>query len=159
MHLSQTINSRARGKRFAGLAGALVLSLSLTACTVDVGPQLDPPQGCNAPTAFFASDVWPKYFATYSCGQSTCHDSQSGRGYFRLMDVSAVTAPNPMAPLSAWPFEWQQNLRNVQQNLSCSDPTNSLVLAVPSGRSIPHPPGQTVTDIPGADALFTQWLQ
>ena len=109
MHPSHTFSRGVGAVHCLALAGAIATALALSACTVDVGPQLDPPQGCNAPTAFFASDVWPKYFATYSCGQSTCHDSQSGRGYFRLMDVSAVTAPNPMAPLSTWPFEWQQN--------------------------------------------------
>lgn len=90
---------------------------------------------------------------------SACHDAVSGRGFFRLQDVSAVTAPNPMAPVSAWPFEWQQNLRNISQNLSCANPSNSLCLGVPSGRSTSHPPGVTVTDIPTADALFNTWLK
>jgi hypothetical protein len=144
----------------AGLAGLVLVTTGLGGCgTIDVGPETGPPQGCNAPTAYFVSDVWPRYFERYSCGQSACHDAVSGRGYFRLQDVSKVTAPSPMAPLSAWPFEWQQNLKNVQQNLSCSNPTNSIVLAVPSGRSTPHPPGQTVTDLADADALFTEWLK
>jgi hypothetical protein len=148
-------------KRTAPAAAALAgCFLCLSACgTVDVGPDVIPEQGCNAPTAFFVTDVWPQYFDKYQCGQASCHDAVSGRGFFRLQDVSMVTAPNPMAPLSAWPFEWQQNLRNVQQNISCSNPTNSLVLAVPSGRSTPHPPGVTVTDIPAADTLFTTWLK
>ena len=139
---------------------SLVLACSGAACgTVDVGPQTDPPQPCNARTNFFVSDVWPKYFAQYSCNQSSCHNASSGRGYFRLYDVSMVTAPGPTAPSSAWPFEWQQNLANVEHNISCSNPTNSVVLAVPSGQSTPHPGGNVVTDVPGADALFTTWLQ
>ena len=48
--------------------------------------------------------------------------------------------------------------RAVQQNLTCSSPTSSAVLAIPSGRGTPHPPGDVVTDKPGADALFTMWL-
>jgi hypothetical protein len=32
------------------------------------------------------------------------------------------------------------------------------VLAIPSGRGTPHPPGDVVTDHAAADALFTMWL-
>jgi hypothetical protein len=126
---------------------------------VDVGPDVLPEQGCTAPTAYFVTDVWPRYFARYGCGMSSCHDALSGRGFFRLQDVSRVSTPSAMAPLAAWPFEWQQNLRVVQQNISCSNPASSLVLTVPSGRSTPHPPGQTVTDVPDADMIFQTWLQ
>ncbi|MGZ3429141.1 MAG: hypothetical protein ACXVCV_20960, partial [Polyangia bacterium] len=69
-----------------------------------------------------------------------------------------VPAPNPMAPVSTWPDAWQANFRAVQQNLTCSSPTSSAVLAVPSGRGTPHPPGDVVTDKPGAAALFNMWL-
>jgi hypothetical protein len=131
----------------------------MSACTVDVGPDTGPPQPCNAPTPFFVTDVWPQYFATYNCGQSSCHDASTGRGFFRLENVSMVTAPMPMDPLSDWPIEWSENFSNVQQNVSCSNPTQSLVLVVPSGESTPHPPGTTVTNIPAAQTLFTMWLQ
>ena len=127
--------------------------------TVDVGPQTDPPLPCNARSDYFVSDVWPKYFAQYGCNKASCHNASSGRGYFRLYDVSTVTAPAPTAPSSAWPFEWQQNLANVEQNISCANPTNSIVLTIPSGQSTPHPGGIVVTDVPGADQLFTTWLQ
>jgi hypothetical protein len=137
----------------------VVITTTAAACTVDVGPDTGPPQPCNAPTAFFVSDVWPQYFAKYNCGQSSCHDASTGRGFFRLENVSMVTTPDSMAPISAWPFEWMQNFSNVQQNVSCSNPSTSLVLVVPSGLSTPHPPGTTVTDVPAAQALFTMWLQ
>ena len=39
------------------------------------------------------------------------------------------------------------------------DGVKSIVLTVPSGRSSPHPPGTTVTDIADADLLFSTWLQ
>jgi hypothetical protein len=126
--------------------------------TVDPGPDVGPPAGCNAAPGFFVTDVWPKYFAQYQCGQSDCHDANTGHGFFRLQPLDGVAAPDPMAPVSAWPDAWQANFRAVQQNLSCANPTGSAVLAVPSGRGQPHPPGTTVTDIPGADALFTAWL-
>jgi hypothetical protein len=32
-------------------------------------------------------------------------------------------------------------------------------LTVPSGLGQPHPPGVVVTDIPGANALFSTWLK
>jgi hypothetical protein len=64
-----------------------------------------------------------------------------------------------MTSVGAWPSQWSTNLRNIQQNLSCANPTSSAVLVVPSGRGQPHPPGQTVTDIPAAETLFTTWLK
>jgi hypothetical protein len=145
------------------LLGACVLA----GCgTVDPGPDTGPPSGCNAPPAFFVSDVFPKYFASppatsggpYGCGRSDCHDASSGHGYFRLVDVSAVTAPQPTDPIGAWPMEWLTNLRNVEHNISCASPLDSQVLAVPEGRSQPHPPGTTVTDPTTADTLFEMWL-
>jgi hypothetical protein len=141
---------------FIGLTG--VAAATLWGCTIDPGPDVGPPAGCNAPPAFFVSDVWPKYFQVYGCGKSDCHDAATGHGFFRLQDVSAVMAPNPMAPISTWPDAWQANFRAVQQNLSCSSPTGSAVLAIPSGRGTPHPAGDVVTDHAGADALFTMWL-
>jgi hypothetical protein len=142
--------------------GVVLLSLTfgMSACgTVDVGPQTGPPEPCNAPTPFFVTDVWPKYFATYSCNQVGCHNATSGRGFFRLYDVSMVTAPDPMSPTTVWPFEWQQNFANVTQNVSCANPTESIVLATPEDKSGQHPAGMTVTDPTSADALFTTWLQ
>ncbi len=126
--------------------------------TVDPGPDLVAPPACNPPPAFFVTDIWPSYFQTYGCGNSDCHDSQRGRGYFRLSDVSAVLAPAPTASVASWPEPWRTNLLNVQRNLSCAEPLASPVLSVPSGRSLPHPPGVTVTDIPAADALFNMWI-
>lgn len=141
------------------IAATAAASAALWGCgTIDPGPDVGPPAGCNAPPAFFVTDVWPKYFAQYQCGQSDCHDANTGHGFFRLQPVDGVAPPDPMAPTSAWPDAWQRNFRAVQQNLSCANPTGSAVLAVPSGRGQPHPPGTTVTDIPAADALFTMWL-
>jgi hypothetical protein len=136
----------------------LVASAALWGCTIDPGPDVGPPAGCNAPAPFFVTDMWPKYFSQYMCGQSDCHDSATGHGYFRLQDVSAVAAPDPNSPVSTWPPEWQANFNNVTQNISCTAPTDSDVDAIPSGRGTPHPPGDIVTDHAGADALFTMWL-
>ena len=105
------------------------------------------------------SDVWPKYFDTYQCGKSDCHDASSGHGFFRLASLAGVVAPQPTAPVTTWPMAWQQNLQAVQHNISCSDPLQSAVLAVPEGRGQPHPPGVVVTDAPSADALFQMWLK
>jgi len=140
-----------------GLAALLVV-VGGGCGTVDPGPDTGPPAGCNAPAAFFVSDVWPNYFARYSCGQSDCHDASSGHGYFRLQNIDAVTMPAPTDLVSSWPMEWVANLRSVQHNVSCANPLESAVLAVPEGRSMPHPPGTTVTDAPAADALFMMWL-
>ena len=137
-----------------GIACALLASCG----TVDPGPDVQPPAGCNAPPAFFVTDIWPKYFATYSCGQSDCHDQNTGHGFFRLQDVSSVMAPDPASPTSTWPTQWQFNFMSVQSNVSCNDPLNSLVLIVPSGLGTPHPAGDVVTDQPAADALFSTWL-
>jgi hypothetical protein len=115
--------------------------------------------GCTAPPGFFVSDVWPQYFDRYSCGKSDCHDSATGHGYFRLQPVSGSASPAPTDPLVAWPPNWSANLRAVQQNLSCANPTSSAVLAVPEGRGQPHPPGAVVTDLMAADALFRAWLK
>ena len=133
--------------------------LLVSGCTIDPGPDTGPPTGCNAPSAFFVSDVWPQYFERYGCGMSDCHDATTGHGYFRLQSLSGVAAPAANAPVASWATAWQANLRNVQQNLSCANPTSSAVLSVPSGRGQPHPPGITVTDAKTADALFTQWLK
>jgi hypothetical protein len=138
------------------LAGAMLMP----ACgTVDVGPDTEPPSGCNAPPAFFVSDVWPKYFGNYTCGRSDCHDASTGHGFFRLQDVSGVPAPNPTDPVSTWPAAWAANLRAVETNVSCANPTGSICLIVPEGKGQPHPPGNVVTDQPGAEALFRMWLQ
>jgi hypothetical protein len=131
----------------------------LSGCTVDVGPDTGPPTSCNAPAPYFVTDVWPRYFDHYSCGQSDCHDSATGHGYFRLQSVASVMAPAATTPVSAWPAAWSANLLSVQQNLSCANPTTSAVLAIPSGRGEPHPPGTTVTDPAGADQLFLDWLK
>jgi hypothetical protein len=134
--------------------------LVLAGCgTVDPGPDTGPPAGCNAPPAYFVSDVWPKYFDLYTCGKSDCHDASAGHGYFRLQSVAALVAPQPTDPVVLWPPEWSANLRSVQHNLSCANPTTSAVLAVPEGRAQPHPPGVTVLDPAAADDLFRTWLQ
>jgi hypothetical protein len=137
---------------------SLVLSSLLSACTIDPGPDLLPPATCNAPSAFFVTDVWPKYFAQYTCGKGDCHDATVGHGFFRLQSVAGVPAPDPASPVLSWPAPWQANLQAVLQNVSCSAPTTSLVLVVPSGRGQPHPAGTVVTDIPAADMLFQTWL-
>jgi hypothetical protein len=126
---------------------------------IDPGPDTGPPAGCNAPPDFFVSDMWPKYFDAYTCGKSDCHDASTGHGFFRLQPVSGVATPAPTDPVSTWPMPWQQNLQAVQHNLSCSNPLASAVLAIPEGRSMPHPPGDVVTDHPSADALFLTWLK
>jgi hypothetical protein len=134
-------------------------ALALWGCgTIDPGPDVGPPAGCNAPPAFFVTDVWPKFFAQYQCGQANCHDATTGHGYFRLQPVAGIAAPDPMSPVSTWPDAWSANYQAVEQNLSCSNPTGSEVLSVPSGRGQPHPGGTVVTDIPGADMLFDMWL-
>jgi hypothetical protein len=138
-----------------GTAAACAL---LSSCTVDPGPDLQAPAGCNAPPAFFVTDVWPKYFVPYKCGDANCHDANTGSGYFRLRSLAGVTTPDPNAPVSNWPDAWSANFMAVEQLVQCSDPTGSAVLAIPSGRSTPHPPGAVVTDIPGADKLFSTWL-
>jgi hypothetical protein len=145
---------------FVRLAAVLAVALIFEAScdTVDVGPETGPPAGCNAKAPFFVSDVWPKYFDAYMCGKSDCHDASSGHGYFRLQSLASVTPPNPMDSLALWPEAWRANLRAVEQNVSCGNPTSSLVLTVPEGRGQPHPPGTVVTDPAGADALFRMWL-
>ncbi len=140
-------------------AGLLVCAATAPACqTVDVGPTTGPPEGCAAPPPFFVTDVWPKYFDKYSCGKSSCHDASSGHGYFRLQSVMGIPAPVPTDPTTLWPPQWAFNLESVQANVSCDNPTASIVLIVPSGQSAPHPGGIVVTDLPGANTLFTQWL-
>jgi hypothetical protein len=141
------------------MTSTAVACTALWSCTIDPGPDTMPPIGCVAPPAFFVTDIWPKYFAQYSCGRSDCHDAATGHGFFRLQPLDGVTAPAAAAPVSTWPMAWQSNFQAVQQNLSCADPSSSLVLAVPSGRGQPHPPGIVVTDIPSADQLFQTWLQ
>jgi hypothetical protein len=126
---------------------------------VDTGPAVGPPATCNAPPAFFVTDVWPKFFVKYGCGMSNCHDATTGHGYFRLQDVSGVTPPDPTSPTSLWPMAWQQNYTEVTANLSCASPETSAVLAIPAGQGEPHPGGNVVTDIPGADSLFDTWLK
>jgi hypothetical protein len=135
-------------------------TMLLAGCgTVDVGPETGPPSGCNAPAPFFVSDVWPKYFETYGCGKSDCHDASTGHGFFRLQSLTGVATPAPTDPVATWPVQWAANLRAVQTNVSCANPTSSVVLIVPAGRGQPHPPGNIVTDPSGADALFRMWLQ
>jgi hypothetical protein len=141
------------------IAGTAIACVALMSCgTVDPGPDVGPPAGCNAPPALFVTDIWPRYFQQYQCGQSDCHDAATGHGFFRLQPVAGVTPPDPNSPVSTWPDAWQANFRAVQQNLSCSSPISSGVLAIPSGRGTPHPPGDVVTDKVGADALFNMWL-
>jgi hypothetical protein len=141
------------------LLGTTVACVALASCgTVDPGPDVQPPPGCNAPPAFFITDVWPKYFVPYTCGKSDCHDVNSGHGFFRLQSVDGIAPPDPQAPIGTWPDAWRANFMAVEANLSCSDVTGSPVLAVPSGRGEPHPPGTVVLDIPGADKLFQAWL-
>ncbi len=157
--MSSRLPFRSRLRWASSTLAALTLPLGLAACqTIDVGPTTGPPQGCVAPAPFFVTDVWPKYFNNYSCGKSGCHDASTGHGYFRLESVAGVPTPNPTDPVTIWPEPWSFNLDNAQANVSCDNPTTSVVLIVPSGQSEPHPGGIVVTDIPGADALFTMWL-
>lgn len=142
--------------RFVALMGALPLVLG--GCTIDLGPDTGPPMQCNAAPDYFLSDVWPRYFERYGCAMSQCHDASTGKGYFRLQNVSNIPAPAATAPVSTWPMEWQNNFKAVERNISCANPLASNVLIVPSGRGQKHPPGVTVTDIPDADAIFSMWL-
>ena len=105
------------------------------------------------------SDVWPRYFEKYQCGKSDCHDSSTGRGFFRLQSLAGVMAPAAMTPVASWPAAWQANLRAVELNLSCGNPPSSPVLAIPAGKSQPHPGGNVVTDVPDAESIFRTWLQ
>ena len=57
--------------------------------------------------------------------------------------------PDPNRRCRPGPTQWQANFRAVEQNLTCSSPTGSAVLAIPSGRGQPHPPGDIVTDHAG----------
>ncbi len=127
-------------------------------CTIDLGPDTGPPMQCNARPDFFVSNVWPQYFETYGCGMSLCHDASSGKGYFRLQSVASVAAPLATAPVSTWPMEWQNNFKAIERSINCANALSSNVLIVPTGRGQKHPPGNTVTDIPAADALFQEWL-
>ena len=123
--------------------------------------------GCNGSPAFFASDVWPNYLARWKCGQSGCHDAQSGHGYFRLTDPTCpvpvpggeVCPPLPTTPLTQWTDNWRTNYQNSARFLNCGDPTASPLLIIPEGKGQPHPggvifAGQDATD---AETLFTQW--
>src|SRR5262245_8955043 len=114
-------------------AGALlVLALAAGCDTIDPGPPTGPPPGCNAAPYFFVEQVWPNYLrpdAPYGtskgCGQDSCHDAQSGRGYFRLQAV-AYPPPDPSfarQPISTWPAEWRDNLESATRLLNCADPT------------------------------------
>ncbi len=142
-------------KRVIWAASALLLGCG----TVDPGPDVGPPASCNASPGFFVTDIWPKYFDHYACGQSNCHDAMTGHGYFRLTSVAGVTAPDPASPVALWPAAWQTNFEQITSNLSCASPETSAVLAIPSGQGQPHPGGLIVTDIPGATALFDMWLK
>jgi hypothetical protein len=152
---------RLRALHRIALAGASLIAALLGGCdTVDVGPPTGPPMGCNASTAFFVTDVWPKYLGPaapgYNCGQSACHDANAGHGYFRLMNPSDGP-PAPTDPPSSWPDDWRFNYTNSARLLNCADPTSSLIDTVPSGRGQPHPPGDVVTDHAAADMLFAMW--
>ncbi len=124
--------------------------------------------GCNGSASFFVTDVWPKYLDHWSCGKSDCHDSQSGHGYFRLVNPPCPSAPSgatcppdPMTPFAAWPDNWRLNYTNAARFLNCGDPTASQLLAIPEGKGQPHPGGvvfggQDATD---AEMLFEQWAK
>jgi hypothetical protein len=137
-----------------------MLASGLVACeTIDVGPDTQPPSGCTARPEFFVSDVWPRFFEKYQCGTSNCHDASTGRGFFRLQSVTGLVAPAPSTPVASWPAAWQANLRAVELNLSCGNPASSPVLAIPAGKSQPHPGGTVVTDVADAEAIFRAWVQ
>src|SRR4051812_41325973 len=140
------------------IAGTTIACVALMSCgTVDPGPDVGPPAGCNAPPALFVTDIWPRYFQQYSCGQSDCHDAATGHGFFRLQPVTGVTPPDPNSPVSTWPDAWQANFRAVQQNLSCSSPTGSAGLAVSSQPRTPPPPRGNRTQHPRAHHPFKNW--
>jgi hypothetical protein len=146
--------------RVSSLRWCLLGVLLAAGCeTVDTGPFTGPPAGCDAPAPYFVSDVWPRYFERYMCAKGGCHDASSGHGFFRLQSVAGVAAPQPTDPVSIWPAEWAANLRTAQQNISCSNPTASLILTVPEGRGQPHPPGAVVTDMAEAETIFRTWLK
>lgn len=144
---------------FCERVGILALVLWAGCGTVDPGPDVATPPPCNAPTPYFVSDVWPRYFDRYSCGKSDCHDQSTGHGYFRLRPVNQVPAPQPTDPLAAWPDAWRFNYRSVTQNVSCANPIGSAVLMVPQQRT--HPGGLVVTgaDVATATELFRMWLR
>ncbi len=140
-------------------AAALLL---LAACgTVDPGPDTMPPPPCDAPTPFFVSDVWPKYFDFYSCGKGGCHDASTGHGYFRLQSLAGVTAPMPSDSFAVWPPAWQQNLLAVQHAISCANPPQSLAITEPAQENKSHGGGQIVmqADLTNVNALFSTWLK
>jgi hypothetical protein len=139
----------------------VALALAFASCgTVDPGPDTMPPPPCNAPTPFFVSDVWPKYFDFYSCGKGGCHDASTGHGYFRLQSLSGVTAPQPTDSFAIWPTPWQQNLLAVQHVISCGNPTQSMAITEPAQENKQHGGGQVVMqpDLANVNALFSMWL-
>src|SRR2546428_7482558 len=124
------------------IVGTAIACVALMGCgPVDPGPDVGPPAGCNAPPAFFVTDIWPKYFQQYMCGQSDCHDAATGHGFFRLQPVGGVAVPDPNSPVSTWQPEWQANFRAVQQKLTCSSPSGSAGVADPTGGR-PAPPAR-----------------
>jgi hypothetical protein len=144
---------------------ALLLALGAAGCgIVDAGPPTGPPQGCNASPSFFVEHTWPEYLDRYpssgqGCGQASCHDAQSGQGYFRLSSVAAAPAFDDHQPTSAWPDAWRSNLMSAARLLNCSDPISSLLLTVPEGRGQPHPPGDVVgaTNHDTANQVIQDW--
>ena len=133
-------------------------------CTIDPGPDLEPPMNsCNASSALFVQPdgVWDDFFVHYDCGRSSCHDSKSGHGFFRLADVSAVPRPAPGTPLGAWPTEWGANLMNIERFLSCSNPAGSDLITFPENLSGEHPGGTIIgaSDRASAEAIFEDWLK
>lgn len=142
------------------LAGCALLAASWGAggCgTIDPGPPTGPPPGCNAAPYFFVERVWPDYLKPNTCGRADCHDAQSGHGYFRLQAVSEPIGFDPRQPSSTWPDEWRANLVSATRLLNCSDPTSSLLLAVPAGKGQPHPGGVAVADYGASAQLFIEW--
>jgi hypothetical protein len=73
-----------------------LLILLAASCTIDPGPQLEPPQtGCTPDPAPFiaAGGVWDAYFDHYNCANGGCHDASNGHGFFRLSSVTGSLRP------------------------------------------------------------------
>jgi hypothetical protein len=128
------------------------IGAALAGCpTVDLG---DTPEGiasCNpmGGLPYFQDQIWPMYLnssdPTKTCIRSGCHDktdSAGGMGY------------DPTVPI-----DYADNYAVAQVQLSCGNPTSSLLLTKPLDQMSGHGGGQIFTMSDPEYSIFLNWFQ
>jgi hypothetical protein len=126
------------------LATAALVGGALGSCqTVDLGSPPADINACRPSQSFFVREVWPNVLAAdyggKHCSDAKCHDPASGRPLTLIAnpqpDLNAGFDPMNPAPIpNPLPADWAANYRSASEQMNCSNPSASDLVARPTAQ-------------------------